>query len=129
MAAKRAELGQIRPYDLRHTFVSLLIAERRTSVDTDRRADHSPTMTLDTYRHVFEELEDAEPVTSEELVRDARDQPSSAALRVRPRDGSVSQTETKNQKTPLSGACREPTRGFEPRAPSLRALTLCRRPS
>ncbi len=29
-------------------------------------------MTLDTYGHVFDELEDAEPVTAEELIRAAR---------------------------------------------------------
>jgi hypothetical protein len=29
-------------------------------------------MTLDTYGHVFDELEDAEPVTAEELIRQAR---------------------------------------------------------
>ena len=95
MAAKRAELGQIRPYDLRHTFVSLLIAERRTSVDTDRRADHSPTMTLDTYGHVFDELEDAEPVTAEELIRKARAKKPRVS-QVRPGGQSVSQTANKN---------------------------------
>jgi hypothetical protein len=29
-------------------------------------------MTLDIYGHVFDELEDAEPVTAEELIREAR---------------------------------------------------------
>ena len=71
-AAKKAGLGQTRPYDLRHSFVSLLIAERRTIIEVARQAGHSPTMTLDTYGHVFDELEDAEPVTAEELIRAAR---------------------------------------------------------
>ena len=60
-AAKRPGLGQIRPYDLRHSFVSLLIAERRTIIEVARQAGHSPTMTLDSYGHVFDELEDADP--------------------------------------------------------------------
>ena len=29
-------------------------------------------MTLDTYGHVFDELEDAEPASAEEMIRDAR---------------------------------------------------------
>ena len=52
-------------------------------------------MTLDTYGHVFDELEDAEPVTAEELIRAAR----TATKRVRPRcdpSRSVSQSANKN---------------------------------
>jgi integrase len=45
-AAKAAGLGATRPYDLRHSFVSLLIAERRTIIDVARQAGHSPTMAL-----------------------------------------------------------------------------------
>lgn len=89
-AARRAGLGQVRPYDLRHSFVSLLIAERRTIIDVARQAGHSPTMTLDTYGHIFDELEATEPVTAEELIRKAR------ATRVRPKRTSVSSRANKN---------------------------------
>src|SRR5919201_1650957 len=41
----------------RHSFVSLLIAEGRSIVDVARQAGHSATMALDTYGHVFDELE------------------------------------------------------------------------
>jgi integrase len=71
-ATKAAGLGAIRPYDLRHSFVSLLIAERRTIIDVARQAGHSPTMALNTYGHVFDELEDAEPASAEEMTREAR---------------------------------------------------------
>jgi integrase len=70
--AKAAGLGAIRPYDLRHSFVSLLIAERRTIIDVARQAGHSPTMALNTYGHVFDELEGAETTSAAELIREAR---------------------------------------------------------
>ena len=57
---KKAGLGHVRPYDLRHSFVSLLIAEGRSIVDVARQAGHSATMALDTYGHVFDELDGAE---------------------------------------------------------------------
>ena len=63
-----------RPYDLRHSFVSLLIHEGRTVVEVARQAGHAPTMTLATYAHVFDELADAERVSAEEQIRKARDE-------------------------------------------------------
>jgi transposase-like protein len=36
----------VRPYDLRHSFVSLLLAEGANVVEIARQAGHSPTMTL-----------------------------------------------------------------------------------
>jgi hypothetical protein len=53
-------------------------------------------MTLDTYGRVFDELEDAEPVTAEELIRQARATNDPRVSRVRPRGRSVSQTANKN---------------------------------
>jgi integrase len=47
-AAERAGRGRVRPYDLRHSFVSLLIAEGRSIVEVARQAGHSATMALDT---------------------------------------------------------------------------------
>lgn len=88
--AKAAGLGAIRPYDLRHSFGSLLIAERRTIIDVARQAGHSPTMALNTYGHVFDELEGTEPASAEELIRKAR------ATRVRPQRPDVGLKENKN---------------------------------
>lgn len=65
----------LRPYDLRHAFVSLLIAEGRSIVEVARQAGHSATMTLDTYGHVFDELDDAERINPEEAIRTARATP------------------------------------------------------
>jgi hypothetical protein len=47
-------------------------SERRSIVDVARQAGHSPLMALNTYGHVFDELEDAERVSAEALIRDAR---------------------------------------------------------
>lgn len=48
----------VRPYDLRHTFVSRMISEGTNIIDIARQAGHSPTMTLDVYGHLFEEAAD-----------------------------------------------------------------------
>ncbi len=61
-----------RPYDLRHSFVSLLISEGRSVVDVARQAGHSPTMTLDVYAHVFDEFDIAERVSAEDQIERAR---------------------------------------------------------
>lgn len=45
--------GAVRPYDLRHSFVSILLAEGATVVEVVRQAGHSPTMTLSTYAHML----------------------------------------------------------------------------
>lgn len=71
-AVKEAGLSDVRPYDLRHSFVSLLIAEGRSIVDVARQAGHSATMSLDTYGHVFDELDGAEKVDAEAAIWAAR---------------------------------------------------------
>ncbi len=54
-------LKDVQPYDLRHSFVSLLIHEGRSVVDVARQAGHAPTMSLDTYAHVFDEFDPQGP--------------------------------------------------------------------
>jgi integrase len=71
-AAKAAGLSGFRPYDLRHSFVSLLIAEGRSVVEVAKQAGHSPTMTLATYGHVMEELDTTQRRSAEDLIREAR---------------------------------------------------------
>jgi integrase len=63
-----------RPYDLRHAFVSLLIQEGRTIIDVARQAGHSPTMTLEVYAHLFDELDFTERRNAEDLISEARAQ-------------------------------------------------------
>lgn len=90
-AAEAAGIANVRPYDLRHSFVSLLIAEGRSIVDVARQAGHSPTMALDTYGHVFDELDGGEQLRAEDAIREARAALSRAAGAplVHPREGAV----------------------------------------
>jgi integrase len=73
-AAAAAGVEHPRPYDLRHSFVSLLIAEGHNIVEVARRAGHSPKMALDTYAHVFEEFDPAERINATDRIRKARDE-------------------------------------------------------
>jgi integrase len=98
-AAERAGLGRVIPYDLRHSFVSLLIAERRSIVKVARQAGHSATMALDTYGHVFDELEGAERISAEQAIRKAR--AGARATLVRPASDRVART--KNETLRVAG--------------------------
>jgi len=71
-AAAACGIEGARPYDLRHSFVSLLIHEGRNVVDVARQAGHAPTMALNTYAHVFEEFDPAERISAEERIERAR---------------------------------------------------------
>ena len=73
-AARAAGFEGSRPYDLRHSFCSLLIHEGRSIIEVARQLGHSPTMTLNTYGHVFDEFEGGERVSAEPRIRAARDE-------------------------------------------------------
>ena len=72
-AATEAQLNGSPPYDLRHAFCSLLIAEGLSVVEIAQQAGHSPAMTLDTYGHVIEELAGTERRPAEDVIREARE--------------------------------------------------------
>lgn len=72
-AAVAAGAPDATPYALRHSYVSLLLAEGRTALYVAAQAGHSPTMTLDVYGHLFAEYEDRGRVDAEALVRAARE--------------------------------------------------------
>jgi integrase len=70
------ELGMdgVRPYDLRHSFASLLIHEGRLSiVEIAQQLGHNPNTCLSTYAHVMAELRGSEKVSANEQIRDARE--------------------------------------------------------
>ena len=71
-AAAAAGVDGARAYDLRHSFCSLLLYEGRTIVEVARQAGHAPSMSLDTYQHVMDELDGAERVPADEQIRRAR---------------------------------------------------------
>jgi hypothetical protein len=72
-ACKRAGLVAVpRPYDLRHSFALLLLAEGRTVHYVAAQLGHSPTLTLSTYGHLIAEYADAGPINAEQEIAKAR---------------------------------------------------------
>lgn len=62
-AVKRAGVEpRPRPYDLRHTFASGLLAEGRSVHYVATQMRHSPALTLQVYGHLFDEYRDREPI-------------------------------------------------------------------
>jgi integrase len=61
-----------RPYDLRHSFASLLLHEGRDVIYVARQLGHGADLTLRTYGHVIEELEDSPQLPAEEASAIAR---------------------------------------------------------
>ena len=73
-AALAAGVERPRPYELRHSFVSLLIHEGVSVVEVARQAGHSPSMCLRTYAHVFDEFDPAERMAAGDQIQQAREQ-------------------------------------------------------
>ena len=71
-ALERAGLPRARPYDLRHSFASLLLHEGRSVIYVARQLGHGAELTMRTYGHVIEELEDAPQLPAEEAIARAR---------------------------------------------------------
>jgi integrase len=101
----------MRPYDLRHAFCSLLIAEGLSVVEVARQAGHAPTMTLDTYAHVMADLDGSERMPAESAIRAARAADVSVLCPPHP-DG----PEPRPENPSVSG---EPAFGLEPKTSSL----------
>jgi integrase len=78
-ALRAADVDAARPYDLRHSFASLLLAEGRSVHYVARQLGHAPSMTLDVYGHVIDEFEHAPPVDAEAEIRAARGGAGTAA--------------------------------------------------
>jgi hypothetical protein len=117
-AATEAGVPQARPYDLRHSYISLLIAQGATVIEVARQAGHAPTMTLSTYAHLFDELDGGDHRPAEEQIHAARLEnvlPEVSVLCPRPAAAYTPLTE----KAPIYGAFAEPSVGLEPTTPSL----------
>jgi integrase len=74
-AAAAAGLSGIRPYDLRHSFASLLLAAGQSVIDVADQLGHAPTLTLDTYGHVMRDLEGVRQ-SPDEAIAAARQLPT-----------------------------------------------------
>ena len=71
-AAVIAGAPKASPYTLRHSFCSLLLHEGRSVIYVARQMGHDAQLTLSTYGHVIEELEDAPRAAAEDAIRQAR---------------------------------------------------------
>ena len=71
-ALDRAGLAYQRPYDCRHSFASLLVHEGRSVIYVARQLGHSAALTMRTYGHVVEELDDAPRISAEDAIVAAR---------------------------------------------------------
>lgn len=71
-ALERASLEHARPYDLRHSFASLLLHEGRSAIYVARQLGHGADLTNSTYGHVIDELEDAPRIAAEDAIKAAR---------------------------------------------------------
>ena len=65
-------LGDAVPYDLRHSFASLLLHEGRSVHYVARQLGHSARLTLDTYGHVIDELDHAPRLAAVDAIMQAR---------------------------------------------------------
>jgi integrase len=72
-ALSLAGLPQARPYDLRHSFASLLLHEGRSPIYCARQLGHGADLTLKVYGHVITELEDAPGQSADDAISAARD--------------------------------------------------------
>jgi integrase len=71
-ACKAIGLDGARPYDLRHSFAPLLLHEGRSVTYVARQLGHDARLTLGTYGHVIDELDDAPRVSAEDAIQAAR---------------------------------------------------------
>ena len=67
-----AGLAHARPYDLRHSFASLLLHEGRSVICVARQLGHDARLTLTRYGHVIDELEDTPRIEAEAAIANAR---------------------------------------------------------
>jgi integrase len=67
-----AGVEHARPYDLRHSFASLLLHEGRSVIYVARQLGHDARLTLSTYGHVMDEFEDAPQLEAHTAIADAR---------------------------------------------------------
>jgi integrase len=112
LAATAAGVPRARPYDLRHSFASLMLHEGRVGiVDLASQLGHSPTMTLNAYGHVIAELREAPKRSAADQInlaraRDPKTPPQARNATSREPDDRAEEG--------------EPTAGLEPATPSLR---------
>jgi integrase len=69
-----AGISDGRPYDLRHSFASLLLHEGRSVIYVARQLGHDARLTLSNYGHVIDELDGMPQIESELAIAAAREE-------------------------------------------------------
>ena len=81
-ASQLAGVSGARPYDLRHSFASLLLHEGRSVIYVARQLGHDARLTLSTYGHVIDEFEDQPQLSAEDAIVAARVPPDQGDRRL-----------------------------------------------
>jgi integrase len=68
---RRSYAGAV-PYDLRHTFASLMFHEQRNPLEIAEMMGHSPQVLFSTYAHVIAELRGGSPISADDQISAAR---------------------------------------------------------
>jgi integrase len=71
-ALDAAGIDKARPYDLRHSFASLLLHQGSSVIKVARQLGHDARLTLSTYGHVIDELDDQPRIEAETAINAAR---------------------------------------------------------
>jgi integrase len=79
-AARQRPKVKGRPYDLRHSFASLLLHEGRSVIYVARQLGHDARLTLTTYGHVIDELDEQPRLSADAAIAAARTTEAGAAL-------------------------------------------------
>jgi integrase len=82
-----------RPYDLRHSFASLLLAEGRQPIWIAKQLGHSLAVFLSTYAHLIDEYEDRERIDADAEIADARRQVGTHLVRTAARLSTATPTD------------------------------------
>jgi integrase len=85
-----------RPYDLRHSFASLRLAEGRQPLYVARQLGHSLAVLLETYAHLIEEYAEDERIDAEaEIIRARRRQMFGESSAEEPKGSELARTPKK----------------------------------
>jgi integrase len=73
--ARREKVGRpdMTPYNLRHSFASLLAHEGRSAVYIAQQLGDGPDLSIRVYQHVISEFEGAPRLSAEDAIRQARE--------------------------------------------------------
>ena len=71
-AVRAVGLDHARPYDLRHSFASLLLHEGRSVIYVARQLGHGADLTLSAYGHTIDELDHAPRLGADAAIGAAR---------------------------------------------------------